>query len=259
MKIVVLICFVAVFLPGSLFAGVSGYETQQTAAKSVKETKKKAVKPVNTAKAKAAMANFRKVSKKVEPIAENICRSLHPKKPQKFCDFQIKVRNDGNEKANAFQSAGKGGRPVITFNINMLLSMRNDDEIVFVLGHEVGHQIAQHLAQTRVHEAAGALLGSAIIDDKEDEKDRGERIGTIIGGLAYSKQFELEADVIATHITDRAGYNARKGSRELARTGGSSNWNSSHPPSQRRLEKVGRELRKIRAAKRRGERAPIIW
>ncbi|MCP5075347.1 MAG: M48 family metalloprotease, partial [Rhodobacteraceae bacterium] len=75
----------------------------------------------------------------------------------------------------------------------------------------------------------------------------------------YSKEFELEADIIAIHITDRAGFNARRGSRDLKRLGGSSQWNSTHPPSRRRIEKVNHELGRIRAAKARGKQAEIVW
>ena len=259
MRRFVLTCIIALFLPASLLAGMSEADSKQETAKSTEKTKKIEPRPITTAKAKRAIASFHRVSARFEPVAESICRSFHANKSRRFCDFQIKVRNDGNEKSNAFQTIGKDGRPVITFNINMLLTMRNDDEIAFVLGHEAGHQIAEHIAQMREHEAAGALLGSFIIADDEGEKGRGKRIGSALGRLAFSKEFELEADIIAAHITDRAGFNARRGSRELKRMGGSSAWYSTHPPSYRRLEKVQHVLGKIRAAKARGKQAPIVW
>ncbi|MCP5087718.1 MAG: M48 family metalloprotease [Rhodobacteraceae bacterium] len=258
MKKAALIILLAFSLPTAALASMDATESGQETKKSAKSKKKKP-KPITTAKAKKAIANFKAVAAKVEPIGEQICRSFHKNKPRKTCDFLIKVNNDGNQKANAFQSLGKDGRPVITFNINKLLKVRNNDEIVFVLGHEFGHQIAQHIQKTRIHQEQGMLLGNAIYSD-DDDKDKGKRVGKFHAMVTYSKEFELEADVIAVHITDRAGFDAGRGSRDLKRLrGGSSQWYSTHPPSPRRIQRVKKELGKIRAAKARGKVAPIVW
>ena len=87
----------------------------------------------------------------------------------------------------------------------------------------------------------------------------GVDLGATIGGRSYSKQFELQADVIGTHITDRAGYSPEIGSRSFERTGGSNALLATHPPSAARKARVDAEIARIRAAKARGTRAPIRW
>ncbi|MBV1864196.1 MAG: M48 family metalloprotease [Rhodobacteraceae bacterium] len=206
-----------------------------------------------------AILNYRRVSARVEPVAEQVCRSFHRDKPATFCDFQIVVRNAPNEPANAFQGIGKDGRPVITFNSNMLLQVQNDDELAFVLGHEAGHQIASHLIQSRNNQMTGALILGILVAVGGGDADVGVDLGAQIGGRAYSKKFELQADSIGAHIADRAGYNAARGAQELARTGGSSNWLSTHPSSGARVANVQNVVAEIHASKAAGNIAPIHW
>ena len=215
--------------------------------------------PAATGNLQTAIANYRRVAARVEPVAESACRSIHPSKPATFCDFQIVVRNDPKEPANAFQSIGKDGRPVITFNSNMLLQIQNDHELAFVLGHEAGHQIASHLIQSRQNQAVGAILLGVLVAAGGGDASVGIDLGAQIGGRAFSKKFELQADTIAVHIADRAGYNAAKGAQELARTGGSSSFLSTHPSSGERVTNATAVANEIRAARAQGRRAPIRW
>ena len=105
-----------------------------------------------------AIANYRRVTARVEPVAESACRSLYPRIQFAFCDFSFEVLNDPKQPPNAYQSIGMDGRPVITFNINMLRTVKNDHEIAFIMGHEAGHQIAQHINQKVGNANAGALI-----------------------------------------------------------------------------------------------------
>ena len=43
---------------------------------------------------------------------------------------------------NAYQSEGEDGRPNVTVGLQLLAEMRSDDEIAFVLSHEMSHHIA---------------------------------------------------------------------------------------------------------------------
>lgn len=209
--------------------------------------------------AESGLAAYRRVSSRMEPQVEQICRSLHPSKPARFCDFQVNVINDPRQPPNAFQSLGPDGRPVISFNINILRSFNNDDELAFVFAHEAGHQIGQHIERSQANALAGAVLGGLIVAAVGGEAQTGIDIGGSVGGRSYSKKFELQADTIAAHITDRTGYNAKRGAKVYERTRGSSAFLATHPPSSERITQVARTIEIIDAAKASGTRAPIRW
>lgn len=222
--------------------------------------KKKPTQQTVTRSAQSGLAAFNRVSRRVEPVAERSCRAIHKTAKPKFCDFVIKVHNDPNQPANAFQSIGRDGRPIITFNINMIRSIQNDHEIAFILGHETGHQIASHLNKTRQNQAAGAVLGGILAAALGGNVQTGVDLGSIVGARSYSKGYELEADRIGTHIASRAGYNPVIGARSFNRTKGSSALLSTHPPSQDRINTVNKTAAEIKAAKAKGQRTPpITW
>lgn len=206
------------------------------------------------------MVAFQRVSRRVEPEAERSCRELHPKARKQFCDFVIKVHNDPKQPPNAFQSVGKDGRPVITFNINMIRTIHNDHEIAFILGHETGHQIATHLIKTRQNATAGAVVGGILAGVLGANVQAGVDLGGMVGARSYSKGFELEADRIGTHIASRSGYSAIIGARSFNRTKGSNAFLSTHPPSQDRINAVHQTAARIATAKAKGQRRPpITW
>ncbi|MBR9864515.1 MAG: M48 family metalloprotease [Rhodobacteraceae bacterium] len=215
--------------------------------------------PVAMRDTQSSVRDYYRVAARVEPVAESVCRSFHADKPRGFCDFQVKVNTDPRQPANAYQTIGADGRPVITFNVNMLRSFRNDHEIAFVFGHEAGHQIARHIEQTQANQLAGAVLGGILVAVGGGDARVGVDIGGAIGGRSYSKKFELEADTIAAHIADRAGYNAAIGARTFERTRGSSALLATHPPSTQRISQVARTIQTINTAKSQGGRAPVAW
>lgn len=209
--------------------------------------------------AQSGIDAYARVSRRMEPLTEDICRSLHPSKPRSFCDFQVKLINDPRQPPNAYQTIGPDGRPVIAFNINILRAFNNDDELAFVFAHEAGHQIAQHIEKSQANALAGAVLGGILVAVAGGDASVGVDIGGSVGGRSYSKKFELQADTIAAHITDRSGYNAQRGAKIYERTRGSSALLATHPPSSERSARVAATLNQIEAAKAQGRRAPIAW
>lgn len=206
-----------------------------------------------------AIVNYRRVTARVEPVAESACRSLYPRIQFAFCDFSFEVLNDPKQPPNAYQSIGKDGRPVITFNINMLRTVKNDHEIAFIMGHEAGHQVAQHINQKVSNSNTGALLGGLLMVAIGADPQAGLDLGGTIGGQAYSKKFELQADRIGAHLSSRAGYDPLIGAESFRRTQGSNSLLSTHPPSYDRIQTVEQTTATINAAKARGEVAPIVW
>ena len=131
--------------------------------------------------------------------------------------------------ANAYQTANTDG-PLIIITAALLQGTRNnDDELAFVMGHEAGHHIANHLEKRAGQQLAGALIlgmatayaGSGSVDYQnqrniEDAMDA----GAAIGGIAYSQTYELEADMLGAYIAEAAGYDAEKGWLIFARRAG---------------------------------------
>ena len=76
------------------------------------------------------------------------------------------------------------------------------------------------------------------------EMRRNMGLGAAVGQKAYSQSYELESDVIATHITKAAGYDPIEGAKFFARpedakteAGNLSFWGT-HPPDALRLATV---------------------
>ena len=208
----------------------------------------------------AAAARFARVIARVEPVAEAFCRSqMDVLRPDYDCDVQILVDMQSRER-NAYQTKAPDGTPIIAFTIPMLVDARNDDEIAFVLSHEYGHHIATHLEKGEQQAMAGALILGAFMAASQgyatsadpyrstvnDQRDieNAVSLGAAIGHRAYSQTYELESDVIATHVTRAAGYDPVNGARFFARpeqprgqSGELSFWGT-HPANDTRLALV---------------------
>lgn len=149
---------------------------------------------------------FSEVVNRVEPVAEQICRT---ETQGLNCDFLIGVDPDPNAPPNAYQSLTRAGRPVITFTRAMLGQIANADELAFVMAHEAAHHIEGHLARQQQNAVAGSVLlaGLATIaGGNAADISNAQDLGAIVGARSYSKEFELEADRLGTLITARAGY-----------------------------------------------------
>lgn len=187
------------------------------------------------------IAQFNAVVARVEPVAERECnartRGLN-------CDFQIVVDDRPNQPPNAFQTEDKQGRPILAFNLALIASVRNQDELAFVMGHEAAHHIEGHLARQQNNAMAGAiLLGglAAITGAAEGAVRSASDLGASVGARTYSKDYELEADALGTVITRRAGFDPVRGAAfftQIADPG--DRFLGTHPPNAKRIETVRR-------------------
>lgn len=194
---------------------------------------------------------FNRVIRRIEPIAENFCRSQNSAGFD--CDVTIKVDSE-MQVPNAYQTRGPDGRPIIAFSIPLLMDARNDDEIAFILSHEYGHLIANHIGKTETQAQAGAyILGALTSAAGGQDIDTAMQIGASVGARSYSQTYELESDYIATTITRMAGYDTIRGARYFARpsgqsSGGRPSFLSTHPSNISRLalviESSGKELQR---------------
>ena len=202
---------------------------------------------------KQAVNQFNRVVRRVEPVAENFCRQNSQDRINFDCDIQIKVDAMAKER-NAFQTYDKEGRPFIIFTLPMIADARNEDELAFVMGHEVGHHLARHIQKQQQQAVVGAVILGAIaavgsspyVDPSVNQAnvENAMYLGIAVGNQAFSQTYELESDVIGTYIAKTAGYDPVKGAKFFARPenpktsqGKLSFWGT-HPPNKKRLAVV---------------------
>ncbi len=187
----------------------------------------------------AQVARFQSVISKVEPVAERICRR---EMPNANCDFKVEFDRRPNQPPNAYQTLDQNGRPILAFNLALIASVRNADELAFVVSHEAAHHIAGHIPRQQQNTVAGAILlgglaaltgaGSGTVDAAVD-------LGATVGSRTYSKDFELEADAIGTVIAAQSGYDPVRGAEffnQIPDPG--DRFLGTHPPNAQRIATV---------------------
>jgi Zn-dependent protease with chaperone function len=204
-------------------------------------------------------ADFGRVAGRVEPAAESFCREENPSAPPTWCDFRIRLDTDPRMPPNAYQSEGEDGRPNVTVGVTLLDEMRSDDEIAFVLSHEMSHHIAGHLPKQAQQQVLGALIlgglvaaaGNPMGGPASDQAiSQAMDVGAYLGARSYSQTYELEADTLGAYVAARAGYDPERGAQifgrpALADAGGPPIL-SSHPGSSRRQATVAAVAAEIR-------------
>ena len=197
--------------------------------------------PQTPAPDQADMARFEQVVARAEPVAERICRA---ELPDGNCDFLIQIDDRPNQPPNAFQTLTQDGRPILAFNLALLASVRNADELAFVFSHEAAHHIAGHIPKTRQTAATGAiLLGglAAIVGAGSGTVQSAADLGAGVGARTYSKDFELEADALGTVIAKRAGYDPVRGAEFFTQIPDPGDvFLGTHPPNAERIATVRR-------------------
>lgn len=125
-------------------------------------------------------------------------------------------------KDDANASVGPDGE--IIFNSGLLQAAANDDEVAYVLGHEMAHGFADHFAKQQQGAMQGAAVGGLVAgglaallcpectrQSISDVTASGMQAGAVSGAFQYSPERELEADEYAILLTSYAGYDPRAG------------------------------------------------
>lgn len=210
--------------------------------------------------------DFRRVASRVETVGERFCREELPRAPAIHCDFVIVLEDDPRMPPNAFQTRGPDGRPVVVMSTRLLGQMRSDDEIAFVLSHEMAHHIADHIPRQQQSQMLGALILGGVVaaagqasgsPASQDAIRQAMDMGAFVGGRAYSQDYELEADWLGAFIAARSGYDPERGSAIFARPALAGSGGpvilSSHPASPQRLALVARANEEIRRQQAAGQ------
>lgn len=200
---------------------------------------------VSTAKEKAALAEIEShsleparmssdaaqemlfdVYAQLKPAAYDVCAHVDE---NRACAWRVTyVRAD---QINAYAAPGN----VVMVSHGMIEAMGSEDELAFVLGHEISHQIADHLSETNSQMATGALVGAAAMaaatrgtatcttyacQQGLTEAARGSvSLGSQMGGLVYSKEQEKEADYLSAYMLELAGFDLEQARVALVKIG----------------------------------------
>ena len=154
-----------------------------------------------------------------------------------------------NYKVYISQSVNADSTPDGSIRVmSALMDRMNDDELRFVIGHEIGH-IAHGHSKKRMQSAyliaAGRQAAGAF------SKDAGMISDSALGSIAeeflkaqYSQSNELEADEYGLKFLKDNGYNLNAAITCMAKLGGSGGFFSSHPSSEKRIKNLHDTIKK---------------
>ena len=154
-----------------------------------------------------AVSTHRATNQYVQCVADAITRKVSPNVHQG--EWEVVVFDD--EAINAF--ALPGGK--IGVYTGILHVAEDDDQLAAIIGHEVGHVIAQHSNERMTHSAAAgvgmSVAAMVLKDQKIDHSDKwiaalgvGVQYGIL---MPYSRTHESEADNIGQTLMAEAGFN----------------------------------------------------
>ncbi|GBL05589.1 M48 family metallopeptidase [Glaciecola sp. KUL10] len=165
-------------------------------------------------------------------------------------NWEVVVFDD--PQANAF--AMPGGK--IGVYTGLLEVASNQHQVAAVIGHEVGHVIAQHGNERMSRSAlisAGAQATSAALDayNVENKATIMQAFGIgaqYLGILPFSREHESESDLIGLELMARAGFDPRESvqlwiNMSAANEGKAPpEWASTHPSSETRIRQLNANM-----------------
>ncbi len=164
-------------------------------------------------------------------------------------DWKWEVNLIGSKQINAW--CMPGGK--IAFYTGILNQLKlTDDEIAAVMGHEIAHALREH-ARERAGKNAATNLGANVFSELLGLGALGR---TVVGGgvqlisLNFSRENELQADLVGLELAARAGYDPRAGitlwnKMSEASKGAPPQWLSTHPAGKSRIAEIERNLPKV--------------
>ncbi|MBC2602847.1 M48 family metallopeptidase [Puniceicoccus vermicola] len=187
----------------------------------------------------------------IQRVGNRIAKAVGNDMPDAEWEF-IYIDED---QVNAF--ALPGGK--IAVYDGMFDVIDSEDELAFILGHEVAHVTARHsnqrLSQAMVIAGIGVGVGFAIDDLDSSEKQlilAAYGLGTTVGiALPYSRLHESEADYIGQLYMARAGYNPEVAPGVWVKMAekspnGTPGWLSTHPTHEDRTQALQESMPKAK-------------
>jgi predicted Zn-dependent protease len=221
---------------------VSAEEVERAAAQQYRDMMRKARQQgALAADDHPQLQRLRAIAARIEPHAAR----WNPRAAQ----WRWEVNLLGGAELNAF--CMPGGK--IAFYQGLLERLNlNDDEVAVIMAHEMAHALREH-GRERLAKSAATELGVGLVAGLLGLGDLG-RTGVSLGAqlvsLKFSRDDEVEADVVGLDLAARAGYDPRAGIslwRKMQQAGGSAppQWLSTHPDGQFRINEIERRLPEV--------------
>jgi predicted Zn-dependent protease len=157
-----------------------------------------------------------------------------------------------SKEVNAF--AAPGGFVFVTRGL--LEKIENENQLAFVIGHEVGHIARKHSIKAIERTYGLSVLLSLFSREDSNSKNQIARIASSLALLKRSRKNEFEADWQGIHLADKAGYNPNgaigffnvlksmegKGFEKIERV---ASFFSTHPPTSERIKSAAEHINEI--------------
>jgi len=118
------------------------------------------------------------------------------------CQYQFKV-----EKSKEINAYADGRNVTVTTG---MMDFTTDDELAIVVGHELAHNIMEHVQKTQRNVVLGGVAGLLVdvvaASQGIDTGGNFSKTGAQMGVVRYSPAFEEEADYVGLYILAIAGY-----------------------------------------------------
>ena len=169
--------------------------------------------------------------------------------PISCCKYNILLVPE--DRLNAF-SDGKN----IIFTNGMVRFCENNDELAFVVAHEIAHNVLGHISKKKGNVAIGSVFDVLLAVGLG--VNTGGAFGKM-GGAAYSKGFEYEADYAGLYIVARAGLDVSSAPnfwRRMAAENPKStekNFGASHPSNPERFIAMDNTVKEIKEKQKTGK------
>jgi len=165
----------------------------------------------------------------------------------------IPIVFESEEAPNAWVRFQSSSRFTIHVTQGLMQLLRTPDEIAGILGHEVGHIKLGHYNRSVTRNVGWSVLG-AVLGRAGGVAEIAGSVGMNLAESGFSREQEVEADDFGADLAIRAGYspwglyNAMKRFRDGGFRTERSGFNS-HPPTDRRLQRLGERARRAEAAR----------
>lgn len=192
--------------------------------------------------------------KKLIAYVQCVAKAIIPQVKQAPDPSQWEIVLFEDEQANAFALPGKK----IGVYTGLLEYAKNQDQLATVIGHELGHVIAEH-SNERVSDQlaaqAGISIASILIGEKTDNKPlilAGLGLGLQYGVLLpFSRTHESEADLIGLDLMASSGFNPEESValwRNMSKAGAAPpEFMSTHPSGDTRIKQLQERMPKALA------------
>lgn len=192
----------------------------------------------------------------LDPRRIQALRVLFERYAAPYGDYTVKVLFRKSDEIGANAMALPDGH--IIFTDDMVKLAQQDEELIAIFGHEIGHLVHRHMLRRVIQDSMFTLVLVLVTGDVSSTSSIISTIPTVLLELAYSRKFELEADDFAyefmrhnqlspmhfAHIMQRLESNSKDQASASSRDKSANQTNddftsylSTHPATQQRIQR----------------------